>query len=57
MEIWELKMGEPEFPGGWVVRSPGCTAMTQEGGEGAGREEENRSLETKWDQVIPKLRY
>lgn len=55
-------MGVPEFPGGLVVRSPGCTAMTQEGGEGrggeaAGREEENRSLQRKWNKVIPKLRY
>lgn len=30
-------MGVPEFPGGLVVRSPGCTAMTQEGGEGRGQ--------------------
>lgn len=31
-------MGVPEFPGSLVVRSPGCTAMTQEGGEGRGGE-------------------
>lgn len=49
-------MGVLGFPGSLVVRTPGCTAMTQGGGEGAGREEENGSLETKWDQLIPKLR-
>lgn len=42
-------MGVLGFPGSLVVRTPGCTAMTQGGGEGEKRRGGSRQGGRKWE--------